>query len=411
MPRVLMIRYEGYPFMIRMSKVIMTLLAAGWECDLLIPRQRIGSNVSKEMGHDVALRVRLFEFTSDHSFSTHCHHWLYGKHGVVHDPAFAAELLKQLRSEQYDLLWVKDTHCLPLVFSCLDQLGDPGLRVVCDIYENAPAQLHDQYVSFGNVGLRLLYTLRQMRKRLVNAESAFLPRCDHIFVVIEEMKEHLIQAYGLDPARIGVIHNVELLAAFDAAAPTPFAIPPGTLCTYIGGFESHRGLPILLDAVTRIAKMPHPQFILTLVGATQRKKRFYEEVCVQKKICDLVTLVDFCTYSTALHWFKQSYLGLIPHLNTEQIRTTIPNKFFQYMAAGVGSLVADVGPLGRIARETGCAMTYSPDNSRDLADKLLFALEHPEFVRDCGKRGRQAVETRYCWEIECKQYTDYLQWY
>lgn len=410
MPRVLVVRYEGQPFLIRMSKVIGTILDSGWECDILIPENGLGkTNVSKEMGHDLGERVRIFEFPVPGSRPARFWRSLTAA-TLLGSREFERRLTTLLAGEHYDLVWVKDTPTLPIVFRALARAGKPHIKVVCDMYENVTQLIYDDLIRFGNWRTRASARVRRLLPRLRAAEKAGLPRCDHIFVVVEEAKSFLVKRYGLDPSRITVVHNVEVLADFDRIEEEPLPIErEGMLITYVGGFGAIRGLDTLIEAVGIVASRPHPPFHLALVGAPEPEIGRLAQLCRQAGIPEgVVTIFGFVPHRAAMRWIKQADLGIIPHVDTLQVRTTIPNKLFQYMASGVGCIVSDVGPLGRITRETECGLLFLAGSPHDLAGRITYAVEHPEEVQSLGAQGRAAAERRYCWEIEGQGYARYL---
>jgi glycosyltransferase involved in cell wall biosynthesis len=109
-----------------------------------------------------------------------------------------------------------------------------------------------------------------------------------------------------------------------------------------------------------------------------------------------------------MRWIKATDIGVIPHRDTEFIRTTVPNKLFQYMAASAMVIVSDVGPLSRIAEETDCGVSFRPDSPVDFAEAIRQWLKRTEERIERGRKGRKAVEERYCWEKLSQRYLDYF---
>jgi glycosyltransferase involved in cell wall biosynthesis len=409
MPKVLVIRFQGSPFHIRMSKVLRTILDSGWQCDILYAARGIGNtNVSKEMGRDLSAEVVLREFPAPDGRWAKLRRWITAE-AVFGSQELEASLLATLRQQRYDLLWVKDSPCLPLVFRCLERAGQADTRVVCDMYENAAEQLRDSLLTFGDWRSRWVAHGLRLLPRVCAAEARFLPRCDRIFVVVEEIKSWLLDQYKLDPARLSVVHNVEILADFDQIKDIPLPLKEEEpLLSFVGGFGVHRGIELLIEATRLVANCPHPPFRVALVGASRSEMTRLDKIIQDNGVQDHVTLVESQPHRVAMQWMKRSQIGLIPHLDTMHIRTTIPNKLFQYMAAGVGSIVSDVGPLGRIVRETGCGRLFRPGDAEELAAQISFALAHPDQMQQMGAKGRASAEQRYCWEVEGQEYARYL---
>lgn len=408
--KVLIIRYEGNPFAIRMSKVIKTILEAGLQCDVLIPQDGLGTvDVGREMGWDIASKVRLYEFPLLSSSPGILYNRITGG-SLFGGQLFESYLTELLCCQEYDVIMVKDTQCLRRVFRARQRAGRDMTRIVCDMYENATAQLYDYTIRFGSWRQRLGAVGRALIPRLRKIEITYLPGCDHIFVVVEEMKEFLVRQYGLEPSRISVVHNVEILSEFDQIddSDKPLVKDKELIISYVGGIAPHRGVEVLLDAMAKLDAASLPSFRLVIVGANEIQKRKLTEICEIKGIQKLVNIYGFLPHRAAMQWIKRTDIGVIPHADTEFIQTTIPNKLFQYMAAGAMCLVSDVGPLGRIVRSTNCGVTFSAGSADDLADQLTRVLQYPEQIHQMGANGRISCERHYRWEIEGQLYTSYF---
>lgn len=412
MPKVLVIRYEGHPFHVRMSKVLRTILDAGWECDVLIPENGLGTvNVSREMGRDLANEVRLLQFPHQlpRSIPERLAYRLSAT-GFFGTRKFRDFLTDLLSREAYNLVWVKDTPTLPLVFQAAAESGHPPVRIVCDMYENMSAHIYDTHMRYGRLHDRALLLLSRAIQRVRRIEREYLPLCDRVFVVVGEAKAYLVRRYPIDPDRVTVVHNVEILDDFDSIEPgEPLLQEDLPLLSFVGGFGPYRGIETLLSAVAALKSRGETGFRLALVGAPAPELQRLRALCEERGISDLVLLHGMLPHREAMRWMKQSNVGIIPHVNTLQIRTTIPNKLFQYMSGGAACITSDVGPLGRIVRETNCGLTFEPGDANDLARKIAFLLSDPEKMRELGRNGRSSAENKYRWEIEGRQYARYLR--
>jgi len=410
MAKVLVVRYEGTPFAIRMSKVIRTILGVGWHCDILIPKEGMGEiNVSREMGWDLERKTNLFEFPTPSTTAERLEAKLLGPR-PLRDRLFQVYLTQMLRSREYDVVLVKDTLCLAQVFEAVRAADQREPVVVCDMYENATEQWYDHLIRFGTWRSRAATAIRASISRLRRVERACLPKCDHIFVVVEEARDYLVQRYRIQPSKISVVHNVEILSEFDRIpAPSQSLATNGEiLISYVGGLGAHRGIEILIDSLPTVAARTHLPFRVAIVGARDKEKDDLMKLRMCRGLEEYVTIVGYVPHVAAMQWIKASQIGVIPHRDTGFVRTTIPNKLFQYMAARAMCVVADVGALGRIVRETGCGLTFRPGSAASLASQLEKALENPEQTRTMALKGRMKVESDYRWETEGELYAEYF---
>jgi glycosyltransferase involved in cell wall biosynthesis len=111
---------------------------------------------------------------------------------------------------------------------------------------------------------------------------------------------------------------------------------------------------------------------------------------------DWVRFHGYVPYAEALKIVATADVGVVPHHVTEHWSTTIPNKLFDYMAAGIPVLVSSAPPAQRIVEETGCGLPFRDRDARHLADQIQRLL--PAWIRrEMGRAGVQAVSERYNW--------------
>lgn len=410
MPRALLVRPEGSPFATRTSRVLCTILDAGWDCDILIHEGGLGRlNEAAAMGRDLRAEVAI------HEFSVRPEWW----HRVARQASGAnyfgtAELRQSLAElvsrRPYDLIIVKDSPSLGSVFAALDRTPHARIPVACEMVEPRVAQAYDSLVRYGTLTTRITARARRILPRLRDVERRYLPRCDRVFVVVDEMKAWLLDTYPLDPARVAVVQNVEVLSQFDSIDEP--GVPPrrATRVSFVGSFGPHRGIELLIEAagLVRRGQPGPPIFQLAIVVGSAADMRRIERLCGRFGVGDIAELAPYAPHRLAMQWIKETDIGVIPHLDTPGIRTTVPFKLFQYLAAGAACLVSDVGPLGRIVRESEAGLAFRPGSTTDLAERLAYLLGHPAEARAMGANGRRRSELSLRWEVESREYTQYL---
>ncbi|NUQ21724.1 MAG: glycosyltransferase, partial [Gemmatimonadaceae bacterium] len=77
--------------------------------------------------------------------------------------------------------------------------------------------------------------------------------------------------------------------------------------------------------------------------------------------------------------------------------STVPNKLFDYMAAGLPVVTSSAIPAARIVRETGAGEVFTARDASSLAG-AIERLRAPEARTTRGEAGRRAVRERYNWE-------------
>jgi len=409
MPLALIVRAEGSPFGTRLARVIRTMRDDGWECHIICQAGSVDRADAGSPGFDLRDDVTVYEFPVACSSREKLSQWIAAA-GYLGTDHLRQLLVARLTEHTYDAIVVKDSPVLHLVFSVVDQMHGSHLPVVCEMVEPRVAQAYDSLIRYGTWYKELGGRVRRIVPRLSAVERAYLPRCDRIFVVVDEMKTWLIKTYGLNADDVSVVQNVPILSEFDAIHEP--GIPSRTVprVSFVGSLGPHRGLELLIEAAGLVRnRLPvPPDFRLAIVGGSPVQSRRLSGLCIHYGISDIVEIVPHVPHRTAIQWMKESDIGVIPHVDTPGIRTTVPFKLFDYMASGAACLVSDVGPLGRIVRKTDAGLTFQPGSAADLAEKLETLLTNQQRTRAFGTRGRQRSEQSLRWEIESRKYSQYF---
>jgi glycosyltransferase involved in cell wall biosynthesis len=171
--------------------------------------------------------------------------------------------------------------------------------------------------------------------------------------------------------------------------------------------EGVRGVPVLLDAAALLARQGVP-FQLTLYGDGKDLARFQARA---RALGLTESQADFrgrVQNSEALAALPAMDVGVIPHVADESWNTTVPNKLFDYMAAGLAVVTSDARPAARIVRETGAGFVYQHADPRGLA-RTFATLVDPDVRLECARRAQSAVRDTYHWEQDVERLLGVLQ--
>jgi glycosyltransferase involved in cell wall biosynthesis len=78
----------------------------------------------------------------------------------------------------------------------------------------------------------------------------------------------------------------------------------------------------------------------------------------------------------------------------------LPNKLFEYLHAGLPTVVTDLRELGRFVREHGLGETFRSGDPADLAASVEKVLANPEPYRRAA--AEPALRAQYSWERQAE---------
>jgi glycosyltransferase involved in cell wall biosynthesis len=306
------------------------------------------------------------------------------------NPRWLSAIYRTARRERSELILVRDLPLAPAAIAVARTLGIP---VILDMAENYPAMMQ----SLFDARVQRRWDVLVRNPRAVRAvERWVLRHVDHVLVVVEESRDRLV-ALGLRDDRITLVGNTPPLQALTATAAHVHR--RGELhLTYLGLLEAPRGLGVVIAALAR-CRARGLQVKLTVIGTGRERARFERQARELGLDDSAVRFLGYVPNEQALRLVGEADVGLVPHMANNSWNTTIPNKLFDYMAAGLAIITSDARPAARIVCETGTGEVFGSGDP----DALVSAIERladPEVRAALGQRGRCAIATRYNWEAD-----------
>lgn len=80
-----------------------------------------------------------------------------------------------------------------------------------------------------------------------------------------------------------------------------------------------------------------------------------------------------------------------------------PLKVYEYMAAGLPVVTADIYPLNQVVRDGREGALFPEGDVAGLAGSIARLLDDPAAARAMGRRGRARVAERYSWDRHCAE--------
>ena len=318
------------------------------------------------------------------------------------ETAWFSHLEGFINKEKPDILHVHDFHMVPTVLKIANRYNIP---VVADLHENMPAAIVARQSIFP--------PLKKLKNKIQNNyylwkfhESRNLKQCVKIIVVVPEASERLKQ-YGISQNKIVTVSNTEDKSTFrfnpkDADPDIIDRYQKCWLISYVGGIGPHRGLDTLLQAIP-VAKIRIPKLKLAIVGARGTYLSVILDEIERLGVGDCVEVIGWQPFEKVNSYMLASKVCLIPHNNFEHTQTTIPHKLFQAMICERPVLVSSCRPLKRVVEDSNSGCVFKANDSKDLADKLVYMYNHPSETVQMGGNGQKAALGKYSWQHDAER--------
>jgi glycosyltransferase involved in cell wall biosynthesis len=154
---------------------------------------------------------------------------------------------------------------------------------------------------------------------------------------------------------------------------------------YAGALGAANDIYTLLRAADRLRSESKIQFVLFGDG----KERVNIEEEVRRKDLPNVLLAGVYPKREMPFVLASSDVCLAILQNIAMFRTTYPNKVFDYMAAGRGTILAIDGVIREVIEASKGGVFVEPGDDKQLANTVLELSNDPERVQQMGKNARE----------------------
>lgn len=380
-----------YPWDVRAEKIARALTESGHQVHL-VARNRDGRVLQETLPEATVHRLAPLP-------------WLGARGSALSmfpaffNPRWGQFIFETARDTRADVVLCRDLPLAPTAIWAGRRLGIP---VVLDMAENYPAMIRAVWDSDRH---RWWDWLVRNPAAVARVEAWTLPRVQHILAVEEESRERLVQL-GIPRQKVTIVSNTPPRVRAERPREIVAGDRPLHL-VYLGLLEVPRGIGVLLGGVAQARQKGLP-VRLSLIGTGRDLSIFQNQMRALGLDDGTVVFHGYLPNAEALRLVAQADVGVIPHYADESWNTTIPNKLFDYMAAGLPVLTSSTKPCARIVSTTGSGEVFQ-DRDESACATAIQRLADPELRRRYGAAGQQAILREYHWERDVARLTSALE--
>ena len=184
--------------------------------------------------------------------------------------------------------------------------------------------------------------------------------------------------------------------------------PKDFVAVFTGTHGIANGLDAVLDAAAELQRRGRRDIVLAFIGDGKMKPKLVERarreglancrffgLMPKQQLNDIISCAD---------------AGLMILANVPAFYYgTSPNKFFDYLAAGLPVVNNYPGWLAEMIQQHRCGLAVPPDNAKALADALCQLADQPELRRELGRNARQLAETKFARAAMAGKFVDWIE--
>jgi glycosyltransferase involved in cell wall biosynthesis len=167
--------------------------------------------------------------------------------------------------------------------------------------------------------------------------------------------------------------------------------PHNRLMVYQGSIQEYRGIEPAIDAVELLDDV-----ILVVIGYGYHRPALEADVS-RRGLNDKVRFFGPIPNDVLLRYTASADIGMCNIVGTSvSYDTSLPNKLFEYMMAGVPVIGSNSPEIGRVVAETGVGLTCDPEDPISIAAAVTEILSDPTPFLAAMESARR----RYNWKVE-----------
>ena len=314
-----------------------------------------------------------------------------------------------LRAEKPDVVHVHNTWIMisPSIYSACQEAGVPVVQTLHNYRLLCPVGtfFRDGRICEECVDHSLWRSLRNRCYRNSRAETAAVGmmlavhRTRHTwerevtsFIVLTEFARSKFLRGGLPADKIFVKPN------FVHPDPQP-RTGDGSYAIFAGRLSPERRVSTVLDAWTRLSN----RIPLVVVGGGEEREHLEERVV--RDNLGMVTFTGLLTHDRTVAAIKEARFLIFASEWYETFGLTMVEAF----ACGVPVICSRMGAMRELVEDGRTGLHFNPGDPKDLAEKVEWAWNHPDRMREMGDAARREYERNYTAEKNLPRLTEIYQ--
>lgn len=215
---------------------------------------------------------------------------------------------------------------------------------------------------------------------------------------------------GIAPEKVASIPNgcdLDIFASEHQAWRPEGVQPTDLMAIFTGTHGLANGLNAVLDAAVELKKRQRTDIKLVLVGDGMQKKALLERAAELQ--LDNVIFHNPVNKAKLAGLMASADIGLQILANVPAFYYgTSPNKFFDYISAGLPVLNNYPGWLAELITKEQCGFAVPPENPQAFADALEQAANQREKLIEMGRNGQQVAREQFNRSILSQKFSDWV---
>jgi glycosyltransferase involved in cell wall biosynthesis len=234
-------------------------------------------------------------------------------------------------------------------------------------------------------------------------------KADFIVPVTDAFKRYMV-GKGIPAEKIQVIKNGADLSFFTKViGSNPVAAELGLQGKFVASYFGTHGMAHRLETLLCAAQelKEHKDIVFLLVGDGAERERL--TAMRDGMGLDNVIMLGQQPKEKMPYLWALSDVSLVLLKKSELFKTVIPSKIFESMAMERPIILGVEGESAEIIRAADAGFCIEPENSHELAERVLELYRERDLCARLGKNGRRHVEANYDRTVLARRYATLME--
>ena len=280
-----------------------------------------------------------------------------------------------------------------------------GFKQDCDVYHcHEPSSLFVAGILKLIKRKKLIYDAHEHYPSLIAENSLFPDFIRHLVMFLANIEERtliwfadvvvtvdqiLCKEYEKHHKNVNIISNYPNLELFKQENLNS---ENGGII-YVGGISRDRGIYQMINAANRANVK-----LICVGNFTDKLNKNEITNFLEENPSKNVVFTGLLSHSKVVEYINMSKLGLSLLQPIPRYEKAVPIKLFEYMACEIPVIASNFPEISKVVKEADCGILVNPTDINEIADTILYLLEHPDEAKRMGDNGRRAVEEKYNWD-------------
>ena len=246
---------------------------------------------------------------------------------------------------------------------------------------------HEWYGEHFNIRIKNTLLKKLLRRLITWWINGMVKSCDAVISVNNTMAQYYAQH---NPNSHTIPSIADVLTSPDINVTRKDFI-------YFGRFLSSAQEDILLDAAKILKERGCDDVRILVIGGSEQPDTFRLRI-KELNVSDNISILNWMARDQAFRILNEGYAGIMRFDMQTYGLPALPNKIFEYMAAGMAVIGCRLNPeIAKIIDEENCGISIPDETPEALANAIQYLNKNREVCSQMGQNSLRAVQATYNW--------------